>query len=45
VLWSGESQVLTASYRVRDLGGAAPVVSVSGWNTGRAVVAAPRAAQ
>jgi exo-1,4-beta-D-glucosaminidase len=42
-LWPGESQVITASYRARDLGGAAPVVSVSGWNTGRIVIAAPRA--
>jgi len=45
VLWPGESQVLTASYRARDLNGATPVVSVSGWNTGRTVVAATRAAQ
>ncbi len=43
VLWPGQSQVLTASYSSRDLNGAAPVVSVSGWNTGRAVIAAPRA--
>jgi exo-1,4-beta-D-glucosaminidase len=42
VLWPGESQVITASYRARDLNGALPVVSMSGWNTGRIVVAAPR---
>lgn len=31
-LWPGESQTLTVSYRSADLNGAAPVVSVSGWN-------------
>jgi exo-1,4-beta-D-glucosaminidase len=31
-LWPGESETLHASYRGADLGGAAPVVSVSGWN-------------
>jgi exo-1,4-beta-D-glucosaminidase len=42
-LWPGQSQVLTASYRAQDLNGAAPVVSVSGWNTARVVAAAPHA--
>jgi hypothetical protein len=37
-LWPGQSQTLTATYRASDLNGAAPVVSVSGWNTGRIVV-------
>jgi exo-1,4-beta-D-glucosaminidase len=41
-LWPGQSQVITASYRARDLRGAAPVVSLAGWNTGRIVVTAPR---
>jgi hypothetical protein len=45
VLWPQESQVLTASYRARDLQRAAPVVSVSGWNTGRIVVGAPHASR
>ena len=45
VLWPGESQVVTAAYRAADLGGAAPVVSVSGWNTGRIVVPAGHAAR
>ena len=31
-LWPGESQTLSATYRRSDLRGAAPVVSVSGWN-------------
>ncbi|HWC20422.1 MAG TPA: beta galactosidase jelly roll domain-containing protein, partial [Terriglobales bacterium] len=31
-LLPGESRTLTASVRTRDLGGAAPVVKVSGWN-------------
>jgi exo-1,4-beta-D-glucosaminidase len=34
-LWPGESQTLTVSYRAADLAGAAPVVTVSGWNAGR----------
>ncbi len=42
-LWPGESQTLTVDYRTADLRGAAPVVSVSGWNVGRIDVAAPRA--
>jgi exo-1,4-beta-D-glucosaminidase len=33
-LWPGESETLHATYRRSDLGGAAPVVSVSGWNGG-----------
>ncbi len=32
-LWPGESQTITATYRHADLRGAAPVVTVSGWNT------------
>jgi hypothetical protein len=32
-LWPGESQTVTATYRHADLYGAAPVVTVSGWNT------------
>ena len=35
-LLPGESRVITASYRIRDLGGAAPRLRVTGWN-----VAAP----
>jgi exo-1,4-beta-D-glucosaminidase len=31
-LWPGESETLRATYRRADLHGAAPVVSVSGWN-------------
>jgi exo-1,4-beta-D-glucosaminidase len=31
-LWPGESERLSATYRRADLQGAAPVVSVSGWN-------------
>jgi len=31
-LWPGESETLYASYRRSQLGGAAPVVSLSGWN-------------
>lgn len=41
-LWPGESQTLVARYRRSDLRGAAPVVSVAGWNVGRQVVAAGR---
>jgi exo-1,4-beta-D-glucosaminidase len=33
-LWPGESETLRATYRRSDLRGAAPVVSVSGWNVG-----------
>jgi exo-1,4-beta-D-glucosaminidase len=36
-LLPGESRVLTATYAVRDLGGAAPQVVVSGWNVARIV--------
>jgi exo-1,4-beta-D-glucosaminidase len=32
-LWPGESQTITATYRHADLHGAAPVVTVAGWNT------------
>ena len=34
-LFPGESQTLTVSYRAADLNGATPVVSLSGWNTGK----------
>ena len=40
-LWPGESETLTATYKSSDLGGAKPVVSVAGWNTGTINVAAP----
>ncbi len=41
-LWPGESETLHATYRRSDLHGAAPVVSVSGWNVGTVdVPAAP----
>jgi exo-1,4-beta-D-glucosaminidase len=33
-LWPGESETLRATYRRSDLHGAAPVISVSGWNVG-----------
>ncbi len=33
-LWPGESETLRATYSRGQLGGAAPVVSVSGWNVG-----------
>ncbi|MDQ6818261.1 MAG: hypothetical protein M3018_12765 [Actinomycetota bacterium] len=42
-LWPGESETLHASYRYSDLHGAAPVVSVSGWNVPVRVTPAPRA--
>ncbi|CAM5311075.1 Beta-mannosidase OS=Streptomyces antimycoticus OX=68175 GN=SSPO_014930 PE=3 SV=1 [Streptomyces antimycoticus] len=32
-LWPGESVTLTATYRTADLGGSAPSVRISGWNT------------
>jgi exo-1,4-beta-D-glucosaminidase len=35
-LLPGETRALTAKYRVRDLGGAAPHVVVTGWNVRRA---------
>lgn len=41
-LWPGQSQTLTVSYRAADLHGAAPVISVDGFNTGRVVVPAGR---
>ena len=31
-LWTGESETLSATYASGELDGAAPVVSVSGWN-------------
>ena len=34
-LWPGESQTLTVTWKSSDLNGAAPVVSVSGWNVGK----------
>lgn len=37
-LLPGESRVLTARYRVRDLGGGAPGLVVSGWNVPRTAV-------
>jgi exo-1,4-beta-D-glucosaminidase len=36
-LLPGESRVITATYALRDLGGVAPQVVVSGWNVGRTV--------
>ncbi|MFD2474303.1 glycoside hydrolase family 2 protein [Amycolatopsis silviterrae] len=39
-LWPGQSQTLTVRYRAADLHGAAPTVSVDGFNTGRVVVPA-----
>jgi exo-1,4-beta-D-glucosaminidase len=36
-LLPGETRVVTATYRVRDLGGAPPQVVVSGWNVRRTV--------
>jgi exo-1,4-beta-D-glucosaminidase len=39
-LWPGESQTITATYRHADLRGAAPVVTVSGWNTASQAVRA-----
>ncbi|MGH9017210.1 MAG: glycosyl hydrolase 2 galactose-binding domain-containing protein, partial [Acidimicrobiales bacterium] len=39
-LWPGESETLTATYAAVLLDGAAPVVSVSGWNVAPVVVAA-----
>jgi exo-1,4-beta-D-glucosaminidase len=39
-IWPGESLALTARYRREDLRGRTPVVTVSGWNVSRRVVAA-----
>jgi exo-1,4-beta-D-glucosaminidase len=36
-LLPGETRVVTATYRVRDLGGAPPQVVVSGWNVRRTI--------
>ncbi|HEX3591887.1 MAG TPA: hypothetical protein VHV74_19875 [Pseudonocardiaceae bacterium] len=43
-LWPGESQTLRVTYPAADLHGAAPVISVSGWNAGKIDVAAPATA-
>jgi len=32
-LWPGEAMTLTATFRTADLGGSAPSVRISGWNT------------
>ena len=40
-LWPGESQTLTVTYDSASLGGATPVISVSGWNVPRIDVPAP----
>ncbi|HYU52781.1 MAG TPA: hypothetical protein VEK37_07535, partial [Gemmatimonadaceae bacterium] len=37
-LLPGETRVVTANYRVRDLGGAPPRLVVTGWNVRRTVV-------
>ncbi|MBI0298258.1 exo-beta-D-glucosaminidase [Streptomyces sp. PRKS01-29] len=39
-LWPGESVTLTATYRTADLGGSAPSVRISGWNTATRTVPA-----
>ena len=41
-LWPGESQELHATFRASELQGSEPVVSLTGWNTDRVVVRAPR---
>jgi exo-1,4-beta-D-glucosaminidase len=43
-LWPGESQTLTATVPTADLGGAAPVVTLSGWNVPGVTAAAPATA-
>jgi hypothetical protein len=40
-LWPGESQTITARYARSALKGAQPVVSLTGWNVGQQMVAAP----
>ncbi len=40
-LWPGETATLTAAYSSAALNGAAPVVSVSGWNVKTLDVPAP----
>ncbi|HSD67213.1 MAG TPA: glycoside hydrolase family 2 protein, partial [Vicinamibacteria bacterium] len=40
-LLPGETRELTATYAAKDLGGAAPVVSVDGWNVAPATAAGP----
>ena len=40
-LWPGESQTIVARYRRSALGGAAPVVTLSGWNVAPQTAAAP----
>jgi exo-1,4-beta-D-glucosaminidase len=37
-LLPGETRRLSASYRVRDLGGGAPTLVLTGWNVNRAVI-------
>ncbi|MEO8575178.1 MAG: sugar-binding domain-containing protein [Gemmatimonadales bacterium] len=44
-LLPGETRVVTATYRVRDLGGGAPHVIVNGWNVPRFVARSPVRAQ
>jgi exo-1,4-beta-D-glucosaminidase len=41
-LLPGESRVLTATYRVRELGGSSPKVVINGWNVSRFNASAPR---
>ena len=40
-LFPGQSQTLTVSYDSASLGGATPVITVSGWNVPLTVVPAP----
>ena len=40
-LFPGESQTLTVTYDSADLGGATPVISLSGWNVPATYIAAP----
>ncbi len=40
-LFPGESQTLTVTYNSADLEGAAPVISVSGWNAAKVDIMAP----
>jgi exo-1,4-beta-D-glucosaminidase len=39
-LWPGESQTISVTWHSSDLRGAAPVVSVSGWNVPKADLSA-----
>jgi len=43
-LWPGESETLTATYQSSLLAGAAPVVSISGWNIPNGVFTAAKSA-